>query len=78
MDDIEQRRGDKEMTSLCSLQKQVQMLRRLLMAKETALAAKRAKRLARCLHSRQALASYGGPRDNGELDYQCMDCGAFL
>ena len=78
MYDIEQRRREKEMTSLCPLQKKVQMLRRLLMAKKTALAAKRAKRLARCLHSRQALASYGGPRDNGELDYQCMDCGAFL
>ena len=78
MSDVEQSCGSKNPESIHSLQKQVQALRRLLEKSEVALAEKRAKEEAKCLHARQVLLPYGGPRDNGELDYQCIDCGALL
>ena len=77
MDDEEQSLAEEELASVCSLQKQVQMLRRLLQESESALAAKRAKKEDRCLHSKKVLVTCG-PRDNGMFDYQCMRCGAFL
>ena len=78
MNDLEQRCGTTKGESLHSLQKQVHALRRLLEKTETVLAEKRAKEQERCLHARRALVPYGGPRDNGELDYQCIDCGALI
>ena len=78
MSDVEQSREKKNREFIHSLQKQVQELRRLLEKSETALAEKLAQEQAGCLHTRQVLVTYGGPRDNGELDYQCMDCGVPL
>ena len=77
MDDEEQSLAEEEVASVGSLRKQVQMLRRLLQESESALAAKRAKKEDRCLHSKKVLVTCG-PRDNGMFDYQCMRCGAFL
>ena len=77
MDEEEQSLAEEEVASIYSLRKQVQMLRRLLDESETALAAKRAKKEDRCLHSKKLLVTCG-PRDNGMFDYQCMHCGEFL
>ena len=77
MDEERQSLGEEEVASVCSLRKQVQVLRRLLEATEAAVAAKRAKQEDRCLHSKKALETCG-PRDNGMFDYQCMLCGTFL
>ena len=77
MEEEEQSLAEEEVASIYSLRKQVQMLRRLLDESETALAAKRAKKEDRCLHSKKVLVTCG-PRDNGMFDYQCMRCGAFL
>ena len=78
MSGLEQCCGPKDLESMDFLQRQVQVLRHLLERTEAALAEKRAKERARCLHARQGLVPYGGPRDNGEFNYQCIDCGAFL
>ena len=78
MNDAEQCCGSEIPESINSLRKQVQALRRLLAKKEAALVEKCAKIEARCPHTRQILLPYDGPRDNGELDYQCIDCGALL
>ena len=77
MDEEEQSLVEEEVASVRSLRRQVQVLRRLLEAAETAVAAKRVKQEARCLHSKKVLVSCG-PRDNGAFDYQCVTCGAFL
>ena len=77
MDEEEQSLAEEEVASICSLRKQVHLLRRLLDESETALAAKRAKQQDKCLHSKKTLVSCG-PRDNGMFDYQCMLCGTFL
>ena len=77
MDVEEQSLVEEEVASVSSLRKQVQMLRRLLKESESALAAKPLKKEDRCLHSKKVLVTCG-PRDNGQWDYQCMHCGAFL
>ena len=77
MDEEEQSPVREEVASVYALRKQVQVLRRLLEATETAVAAKRAKQDDRCLHSKKVLVSCG-PRDNGVLDYQCETCGALV
>ena len=77
MNEEEQSLGEEEVASVCSLRKQVQVLRRLLEATETAVTTKRAKQEDMCLHSKKVLVSCG-PRDNGAFDYQCVTCGAFL
>ena len=78
MSDVGQCYGKRNRESVQSLQKKVRAQRRLLEKREAALAEKRAKERARCLHARQVLVPYGGPRNNGEFNYQCIDCGAFL
>ena len=78
MSGLEQCCGPKDLESMDFLQRQVQVLRHLLERSEAALAEKRAKEQARCFHARQIVVPCGGPRDNGELDYQCIDCGALL
>ena len=77
MDDEGQSLAEEEVASICSLQKQVKVLRRLLEDSETALSVKRTKKENRCLHPKRMLVSCG-PRDNNTFDYQCMHCGAFL
>ena len=77
MDHEEKSLAEEEVASICSLRKQVQMLRRLLKESESALAAKRPKKEDKCLLSKKVLVTCG-PRDNGQWDYQCMHCGAFL
>ena len=78
MNDVGQCHGKRKGESPQCLQKKVRAQRRLLEKPEAALAKKPTKERARCSHARQVLVPYGGPRDNGELDYQCIDCGALL
>ena len=68
---------EEDMAYVCSLQNQVNVLRRLLEESEAVRAGKRTKQEDKCSHSKKVLVNRG-PRDNGMFDYQCMRCGEFL
>ena len=77
MDEEERTFVEEDMASVCSLQNQVKVLRRLLEESEAVRVGKQTKQEDRCSHSKKALVNCG-PRDNGMFDYQCMRCGEFL
>ena len=77
MDEEERTFVGEDVASVCSLQKQVKVLRCLLEESEAVRAGKRTKQEDKCSHSKKVLVNCG-PRDNGMFDYQCLRCGEFL
>ena len=69
---IEQLSREDIVGQICVLQKQIRMLRRVLQASEEASIGEQ-----QCPHQSRILVD-SGPRDNGELTYQCRQCGAYL